>query len=189
LPGRHPKPDRSDAVEAATPAKAFLAWETPGDDMHNNRIPMTQQAYDRLAQELETLKKVERPSIIAEISAARAQGDLSENAEYHAAKEKQGQLEAKIAELEDKTNRAEFVTAGANGADHIVFGAIVSVKNLGNDKVQEYTLVGPEDVDVVTGKISSVSPIGKSLLGKKPGDVVEVQIPKGTLRLEILNYK
>jgi transcription elongation factor GreA len=157
--------------------------------MYNNRIPMTQQAYDRLAQELDTLKKVERPAIIAEIAAARAQGDLSENAEYHAAKEKQGQLEAKIAELEDKTNRAEMVTAGANGADHIVFGAIVSVKNLGNDKVQEYTLVGPEDVDVVTGKISSVSPIGKSLLGKKPGDVVEVQIPKGTLRLEILNYK
>lgn len=157
--------------------------------MMNGRIPMTQQAYDRLASELDTLKKVERPDIIAEIAAARAQGDLSENAEYHAAKEKQGQLEAKIAELEDKINRAEIVTAGAGNAEHIVFGAIVSVKNLGNDKVQEYTLVGPEDVDVITGKISSVSPIGKSLLGKKPGDVVEVQIPKGTLRLEILDYK
>ena len=150
---------------------------------------MTQQAYDRLAQELDVLKKVERPDIISEIATARAQGDLSENAEYHAAKEKQGHLEAKIAELEDKINRAEIVGTGAGNADHIVFGAIVSVKNLGNDKVQEYTLVGPEDVDVVTGRISSVSPIGKSLLGKKPGDVVEVQIPKGTLRLEILNYK
>jgi transcription elongation factor GreA len=157
--------------------------------MNSSRIPMTQQAYDRLAQELDTMKKVDRPEIIAEIAAARAQGDLSENAEYHAAKEKQGQLEAKINELEDKINRAEIVTEGAGGADHIVFGAIVSVKNLQNNKVQKYTLVGPEDVDVVAGRISSVSPIGKSLLGKKTGDVVEVQIPKGTLRLEILDYK
>jgi transcription elongation factor GreA len=156
--------------------------------MVNSRIPMSQQAYDRLAQELDTLKKVDRPEIIEEIATARAQGDLSENAEYHAAKEKQGQLESKINELEDKINRAEIFIPSAGNSDHIVFGAVVSVKNLETKKVQEYTLVGPEDVDVISGKISSVSPIGKGLMGKKPGDVVEVQIPKGTLKLEILDY-
>lgn len=154
-----------------------------------NRIPMTQQAYDRLAHELDVLKKVERPYIIEEISVARAQGDLSENAEYHAAKEKQGQLESKINELEDKIHRAEVLSSTPIASDHIIFGNVVSVKNLETKKVQHYTLVGPEDVDVVTGKISSVSPIGKGLMGKKPGDVVEVQIPKGILKLEILDYK
>lgn len=154
-----------------------------------NRIPMTQQAYDRLAQELDNLKKVERPDIISEISTARAQGDLAENAEYHAAKEKQGHLEAKISELEDKIHRAEILSATPVASDHIIFGNVVSVKNLDTKKVQQYTLVGPEDVDVASGKISSVSPIGKSLLGKKPGDTVEVQIPKGLLKLEILDYK
>lgn len=150
---------------------------------------MTQQALDRLTQELDTLKKVGRPDIIAEISAARSQGDLSENAEYHAAKEKQGQLEDKIRELEEKILRAEIVTTSPSDSDHIIFGAVVSVKNLDTKKVMEYTLVGSEDVDVATGKISSASPIGKSLIGRKPGDVVEVQIPKGTLKLEILKYR
>lgn len=157
--------------------------------MVNNRIPMSQQAYDRLVLELDGLKKVDRPEIIEEIAVARAQGDLSENAEYHAAKEKQGQLESKINELEDKINRAEIFVPAPGISDHIIFGAVVSVKNLGTDKVVQYTLVGPEDVDVVSGKISSVSPIGKGLMGKKPGDVVEVQIPKGTLKLEILDYR
>ena len=100
---------------------------------------------------------------------ARAQGDLSENAEYHAAKEKQGQLESKINELEDKIHRAEILSAGPVNSDHIIFGHVVSVKNLETKKVQEYTLVGPEDVDVISGKISSVSPIGKSLMGKTLG--------------------
>ncbi len=156
--------------------------------MAENRLPMSQGAYDRLLKELEHLKKVERPAIIAEISAARAQGDLSENAEYHAAKEKQGQLEDKVIEVEDKIARAEILSLSAAGSSHIIFGAVVSVKNLGNNKILEYTLVGSEEVDPASGRISSASPIGKSLMGKKPGDVVEVQIPKGKLRLEILKY-
>jgi transcription elongation factor GreA len=150
---------------------------------------MTQQAYDRLCSELEALKKVERPAIIEEIARARALGDLSENAEYHAAKEKQGLLEDKIRELEEKIHRAEIFKASVGDSDHIIFGAVVSVKNLATDKVMEYTLVGPEDVDVAAGKISSASPIGKSLMGRKPGDIVEAQIPKGTIKLQILNYK
>lgn len=156
--------------------------------MTEQRIPMTQQAYDRLAMELDNLKKVERPLIIEEISVARAQGDLSENAEYHAAKEKQAHLEDKIRELEDKIHRAE-IFKGPIESDHIIFGAVVSVKNLATEKVVEYTLVGPEDVDVANGKISSASPIGKSLMGKKPGDVVEALIPKGTIKLQILSHK
>jgi transcription elongation factor GreA len=154
-----------------------------------DRIPMTQQAYDRLLSELENLKKVERPAIIEEIAVARALGDLSENAEYHAAKEKQGLLEDKIRELEDKIHRAEIFRGPTGETDHIIFGAVVSVKNLSNNKVVEYTLVGPEDVDVAAGKISSASPIGKSLMGKKPGDIVEAQIPKGTVKLQILSHK
>jgi transcription elongation factor GreA len=157
--------------------------------MLEQRIPMTQQALDRLSQELDNLKKVERPNIISEIATARSQGDLSENAEYHAAKEKQGQLEDKIRELEDKIFRAQILTTSPSDSDHVIFGAVVSVKNLDTKKVVEYTLVGPEDVDVPNGKISSASPIGKGLLGRKVGDKVEVQIPKGMLKLEILNYK
>jgi transcription elongation factor GreA len=150
---------------------------------------MSQQAYERLQAELENLKKVERPAIIEEISVARALGDLSENAEYHAAKEKQGLVEDKIRELEDKIHRAEIFKGPVGDADHVIFGAVVSVKNLTTDKVMEYTLVGPEDVDVAAGKISSASPIGKSLMGKKPGDIVEAQIPKGTVKLQILSHK
>ncbi len=156
--------------------------------MVSTNIPMTQSAYDKLAVELDHLKKAERPAIIAEIAAARAQGDLSENAEYHAAKEKQGHLEDRIQELEDKLARAEIVTASAADADHIIFGAQVEVKNLANSKVLTYILVGSDEVDVTSGKISSASPIGKGLLGKKIGDVVEVDIPKGKLRLEILKF-
>jgi len=150
---------------------------------------MTQGAYDKLLIELDTLKKVERPAVIQEISVARAHGDLSENAEYHAAKEKQGLLEDKIAELEDKIARSEIMTQSPSESDHIIFGARVSVKNLTTNKVLEYTLVGSDEVDPASGKISSASPIGKNLMGKKPGDVIEVQIPKGSLRLEVLSYR
>ena len=157
--------------------------------MVSDMLPMTRSAYDKLLMELDHLKKKERPYIIAEIASARAQGDLSENAEYHAAKEKQGMLEDKINELEDKIARANIVTADPSESRHIIFGAVVSVKNLNTNKTQEFTLVGAEEVDVTSGKISSASPIGKSLMGRKPGDVVEIQIPKGTLKLEILNYR
>lgn len=156
--------------------------------MVSNLLPMSGAAYNKLLQELDNLKKKERPYIIAEIAAARAQGDLSENAEYHAAKEKQGMLEDKINELEDKIARANIVTADPSESDHIIFGAVVTVKNLSTKKLQEFTLVGAEEVDVTSGKISSASPIGKGLMGRRPGDVIEVQIPKGTLKLEIVKY-
>lgn len=153
------------------------------------RIPMSQTAYEKLQAELENLKKVERPQVIQEIAAARAQGDLSENAEYHAAKEKQGHVEDKIGELEDKIARAEIMTASAADSDRIIFGAVVEVKDLESGKKREYTLVGSDEVDVANGKISSSSPIGKGLMGKKVGDVVEVQIPKGLLKLEVTSFR
>ncbi len=157
--------------------------------MATTNIPMSQTAYEKLLVELDNLKKVDRPHIISEIAVARAQGDLSENAEYHAAKEKQGHIEDKIQMLEDRIARAEIFTVDASESKHIIFGAVVSVKNLTTNKVLEYTLVGSEEVDLMQGKISSASPIGQSLMGRKQGDVVEVQIPKGTLKLEILNYR
>jgi transcription elongation factor GreA len=154
-----------------------------------DKLPMSQAAYDKLLLDQDKLKKVDRPWIIQEIATARAQGDLSENAEYHAAKEKQGMIEDKIQELEDRIARAEIMTMDPSASPHIIFGATVSVKNLGTSKTQEYTLVGSEEVDVLTGKISSASPIGQALLSKKKGDVVEVNIPKGLLKLEILGYR
>lgn len=154
-----------------------------------DKLPMSQAAYDKLLQDLDKLKKVDRPWIIGEISTARAQGDLSENAEYHAAKEKQGMIEDKIQDLEGRIARAEIMTLDPSASPHIIFGATVSVKNLGTSKTQEYTLVGSEEVDVLNGRISSASPIGQALLSKKKGDVVEVNIPKGLLKLEILDYR
>ncbi len=154
-----------------------------------DKLPMSRQAYDKLLGDLDTLKKVDRPAIIVEIASARAQGDLSENAEYHAAKEKQGVIESKIVDLEDRIARAEIMTADPSESEHIIFGASVSVKNLSTGKSLEYTLVGSEEVDVLQGKISSASPIGQGLIGKKAGDVVEVQTPRGPLKLEILGYR
>ena len=152
-------------------------------------IPFTKETYELLKQELETLKKVERPRIQQEIADARAQGDLSENFEYHAAKDQQGKIESKIQVLEDKIARAMVIEHDTKSADRILFGATVKVKDLTLGKEHEYTLVSPEGSDPVNGKISSVSPIGKALLGKVKGDKVEVQTPKKIIKLEILDYK
>jgi transcription elongation factor GreA len=154
-----------------------------------DKLPMSRQAYEKLLSDLDNLKKVERPAVIEEIATARAQGDLSENAEYHAAKEKQGHVEAKIAELEDKIARSEIMTADPSASPHVIFGATVVVKNLATGRNTEYTLVGSEEVDALSGKISSASPIGQALLSRKKGDVVEITIPKGVLKLEILDYR
>lgn len=154
-----------------------------------DKLPMGKAAYDKLLVDLDNLKKTDRPAIITEIAVARAQGDLSENAEYHAAKEKQGMIEDRIREIEDKIARAEIMTADPSESPHIIYGAVVSVKNLDTGKSLEYTLVGSDEVDPLQGKISSASPIGQSLIGRKKGDVVEARVPKGLLKLEILGYR
>jgi transcription elongation factor GreA len=154
-----------------------------------DKLPMGRAAYEKLIVDQENLKKIDRPAIIAEIAVARAQGDLSENAEYHAAKEKQGMIEDKIRELEDKIARAEIMTLDASASPHIIFGAVVTVKNLSTGRSMEYTLVGSDEVDPLQGKISSASPIGQSLIGRKKGEIVEAALPKGPLKLEILGYR
>ncbi|MCL2100443.1 MAG: transcription elongation factor GreA [Fibromonadales bacterium] len=154
-----------------------------------NTIPVTKETYELLVQELDTLKKVERPRILQEIAEARAQGDLSENFEYHSAKDQQGKIEARIQFLEDRVARSVIIEPDTASAVRILFGATVKVKDLASGKEIEYTLVSPEGSDPVNGKISSVSPIGKALIGKTRGDKVEVQTPKKVLKLEILDYR
>jgi len=154
-----------------------------------DNIPVTQETYDQLKHEMENLKKVERPKIIQEIAEARAQGDLRENAEYHAAKDRQGEIEDRIRFLEDRIARSTVIKHDTAGAAHIMFGATVRVKNLKLGKEMEYQLVSPEGVDPLNGKISFTSPIGKALIGKSRGDRVEVQTPKGISQLEILDYR
>lgn len=151
-------------------------------------IPMTREGYEALKRELERLKKEERPKIIAEIERARAFGDLSENAEYHAAKEKQAFIEAKIRELEDKLARA-FVVEQPGQEGKVVFGCRVRLKDLDTGNVMEYCLVGGDEADPAQGKISIHSPVARALVGKEEGDTVEVKVPAGTRRYLILEVK
>ncbi|MGL1901299.1 MAG: transcription elongation factor GreA [Fibrobacterales bacterium] len=155
----------------------------------NNSIPMQKETYDKLIRDLSHLKKVERVEIIEAVQDAREQGDLKENAEYHAAREKQSQIEDKIAEIEDKLSRAQVIEHDTAGADKVLFGATVKVKNVDTNKEIEYQLVSPDAVDILSGKISNNSPIGRALLGAKRGEIIEAQIPRGLLKLEILDYK
>lgn len=134
------------------------------------------------------LKKVERPVIIEAITVARENGDLKENADYHAAREKQGHIEDRIRYLEDRLARSEIISVDPATAEHIIFGATVTVKNE-RGKEQVYQLVSSDSVDPMAGKISSTSPIGKALIGKKRGDIAEVQTPRGLNKLEIIDYK
>ena len=156
--------------------------------MPGQSIPMSQTTYKKLTKQLEKLKKVDRQDIIAEIAHARTQGDLNENAEYHAAKEKQGQIEKKISDIEDKLARAEIITQSASESNHIIFGATVLARDLDTKKELEYTLVDSDGVDIKQNKISSKSPIGKGLMGKKAGDMIEVKTPKGIIKLEVLKF-
>ncbi len=164
-------------------AKNSKFYNFPGMD----NIPVTQETYDQLKQELEQLKKVERPKIIDEIAEARAQGDLSENFAYHAAKDRQGEIESRINYLEDRVARAVIVKY--NGSGEIKFGATVKLLNKKTNRPITYTIVSPEGVDAINGKISFTSPIGKALLGKKKGDVAEVITPKGKNFFEILDVQ
>lgn len=157
--------------------------------MTMERVPMTLAGYQSLEQELLRLKAVERPRIIAAISEARAHGDLSENAEYHAAKEQQGLNEARVAELEDKISRAEVIDTSKLSGDTIKFGATVSLADEDSGEKVAYTIVGDTEADLRVGKISLSSPIGRALIGKSKGDSVDVTTPKGTRSLEVLKVE
>jgi len=154
--------------------------------MNNDRIPMSQEGYDKLKADLDRMQNVEMIEVAKRIAAARALGDLSENAEYHAAREDQGMLQARIDALKDKLGRAYFMDKNKLPDDTVVFGTRVKVKDLDLDEEESFDLVGPGEEDYNNNKILTSSPIGQGLLGKKKGDVAEIQVPMGKLRFEIL---
>jgi transcription elongation factor GreA len=148
------------------------------------RTPMTREGHARLQQELEQLKRVERPAIIKAIAEARAHGDLSENAEYHAAKERQGFVEARIRELEAKVGGAEVIEPPREGP-RVTFGSTVRLRARDGKEVR-YQIVGSDEADPAQGRISVLSPIARTLIGKEVGDEVKVQAPGGARELEIV---
>lgn len=141
------------------------------------KLPMLAEGYERLVAELKALRE-ERPRIVDAIEEARAHGDLSENAEYHSAKERQGQVEASIADLEDKVSRAQIVDPTTLSGDKIVFGATVTLLD-DDDKPVRYQIVGPYEADAKVGRISYNSPLGKALIGRRVEDEIEVTVPAG----------
>ncbi|WP_409559966.1 transcription elongation factor GreA [Hyphomicrobium sp. B1] len=153
------------------------------------RVPMTLEGYKSLEEELQRLKAVERPRIIAAISEARAHGDLSENAEYHAAKEQQGLNEARVAEIEDKINRAEIIDVTKLSGDTVKFGATVTLEDEDSGEKVSYMIVGDTEANLRDRKISISSPIARALIGKSKGESVDVTTPKGVRTFEILQVK
>jgi len=147
---------------------------------------MTPTGYQKLQEELERLLKVERPNNIKDISEARAHGDLSENAEYHAAKEKQSFLEGRIQELKTKIALADVIDPSKISQDKVAFGAKVKVIDVANSEEKTFTLVGQDEADAKNGRISISSPVGRALLNKETGDVVTIKAPARTLEYEIL---
>jgi transcription elongation factor GreA len=150
------------------------------------RIPITREGYNELLKELEHMKSVQRPRIMREIEAARGHGDLSENAEYHAAKEKQGHIEAKIRDLENKLAESDIIETVRLPEDRVVFGSVVMLENLETGEQVQYRLVGPHEADIRKNKVSVTSPIGRALVGKGPGDVATVHAPGGTKEYEVI---
>ena len=153
------------------------------------RVPMTPAGHTKLREELRHLRDVERPRISKDIGAAIEMGDLSENAEYHAAKERQGMVEARIKELEDKISRAEVIDPAKLSGDRVAFGATVTVIEIQTDKELSYQIVGPDESDVEKNRISITSPIARALMGKEPGDEVTVRTPGGKRELEVVEVK
>jgi transcription elongation factor GreA len=150
-------------------------------------IPLTKRGADQLRDELQRLKSVERPSVINSIAEARAQGDLSENAEYDAAKEKQGFIEGRIADIESKLAAAQVIDPSSLDADgRIVFAATVELEDLGSGATVTYQIVGDDEADLEHGLISVSSPIARALIGKSEGDVASVQAPSGVREYEII---
>lgn len=150
------------------------------------RIPMTSEGQMKLQEELDRLVKIERPKNIQAISEARAHGDLSENAEYHAAKEKQSFMEGRIQELQSKLSMADVIDISRINQSKAAFGAKVRVLDTGADEEYVFILVGPDEADVKNGKISISSPVGRALIGKEVSDTVLVKAPARTFEYEIL---
>ncbi len=147
---------------------------------------MTDEGYQSLDEELRRLKTVERPAVIAAISEAREHGDLSENAEYHAAKDRQGWIEGRIAEIEDKLSRAQVIDVSKLSGKQVKFGATVTVVDEDTEDESRYQIVGEHEANIKLGRLSLTSPLARGMIGKEPGDVVEVITPGGVKSYEIL---
>ena len=154
-----------------------------------NKVPMTTDGYNRLQEELKRLKSTDRPAVIRAIAEARSHGDLSENAEYHAAKEQQGLNEARVAEIEDKINRAEIIDVTKLSGDTIKFGATVTLEDEDSGEKVTYMIVGDTEANLRERKISISSPIARALIGKSKGESVDVTTPRGARTFEVLQIK
>lgn len=165
----------------------FLLFRLRENQMQ--KVPMTKKGAERLQQELKNLKNVERPAVIAAIAEARGHGDLSENAEYHAAREKQSFIEGRIQELESAVSCAEVIDTSTLSGDTIVFGATVVLMDEDTEAEQTYQIVGQYEADLEHGLVSIQSPIARALIGKSEGDSVEVASPKGVRSFEILKVE
>jgi transcription elongation factor GreA len=153
-----------------------------------DRVPMTPEGHAALTAELAELK-AERPKISQEIGIARDHGDLKENAEYHAAKDKQGMCEARIAEIEDKLSRAEVIDTSKLSGERVKFGAFVELEDIDNGKAVTYRLVGADESDIEQGKISITSPVARAIVGKEVGDEVRVETPGGVRNYEVTDVR
>jgi transcription elongation factor GreA len=153
------------------------------------KVPFTREGLEKLKNELDRLVKIERPNNISAIQEALSHGDLSENAEYHAAKERQSFLEGRINELMDVTTRADIIDVDSGPADRVVFGRTVVLYDMLNDKELAYQLLGPYESDPENGKISVASPLGRALIGKEKSEEVKVKTPKGLQEFEILDIR
>jgi len=154
-----------------------------------DKIPMTAEGLTRLQEELRQLKTIERPNIIRAIAEAREHGDLSENAEYHAARERQSFIEGRLAELEDKIARAEVIDVSKLSGRTIKFGARVTLADEDTDEEASYQIVGAEEADIAQGRLSITSPLARALIGKQTGDTVEVSTPRGSKSYEIVKVR
>jgi len=153
--------------------------------MTHTRVPMTPAGQQRLRDELHELRDTQMPRVVKEIAAAREHGDLSENAEYHAAKERQGMIHARMKHIEDVLARGEVIDPASLSGDRVKFGANVTVLNIDTDEEKTYFIVGPEESDAERGHISVSSPLARSLLGRQAGDEVTVKLPSGTRVFEL----
>jgi transcription elongation factor GreA len=154
-----------------------------------DRVPITKAGHDALREEVKRLKTTERPKISKEIGIAREHGDLSENAEYHAAKEKQGLIEARIAYLEDRLSRAEVIDPSNLSGDRVVFGATVTLLDVDNDLEVTYRIVGEDEADIGEGLVSITSPIARAIIGKNVDDEVVLRTAHGPRQYEILGVR
>ena len=155
----------------------------------SQRVPMTPRGHAMLEEELQRLTTVDRPQIVKEIGEARSHGDISENAEYHAAKERQGLLEGRIRLLDDKLARAQIIDGTGQGTERVSFGATVVLENTASGEEVTYTIVGEDEADLKSGLISVTSPVARALMGKEPGSAVLVRAPKGIREFEILEIR